>query len=78
MAEKMIKCGVKRESGFLYFVDKNGDVARTPMARGRKKGKGEQEVMSKSGVTREKGFLYFLDKEGDVARTPMARGRKKK
>lgn len=78
MAEKISKSGVKREQGYLYFVDKNGNVARTPMARGRKKGKGKQEVISKTGVTREKGFLYFLDKEGDVARTPMARGRKKK
>jgi hypothetical protein len=27
---------VSRESGFLYFIDKDGDVARAPMARGRK------------------------------------------
>jgi len=27
---------VTRESGWLYFIDKNGDVARSPMARGRK------------------------------------------
>ena len=24
------------QSGFLYFIDKNGHVARSPMARGRK------------------------------------------
>ena len=35
-AEKVATAGVTRESGWLYFIDKNGDVARSPMARGRK------------------------------------------
>jgi hypothetical protein len=34
--EEVAKAGVTRESGFLYFIDKNGHVARAPMARGRK------------------------------------------
>ena len=40
MAEKVAKVGVKKESGYLYFVDKKGNVSRASMARGRKKGKG--------------------------------------
>ena len=36
MAEKVAKAGVKKESGYLYFVDKQGDVSRAKMARGRK------------------------------------------
>jgi hypothetical protein len=39
MAEKVCKCGVKKQSGYLYFVDKKGDVSRAKMARGRKKKK---------------------------------------
>lgn len=78
MAEKVTKVGLKRESGYLYFIDKNGNVARTIMARGRKKGKTSQEVVSKTEVKRESGYLYFIDKEGDISRTIMARGRKKK
>jgi hypothetical protein len=35
-AEKVANAGVSRESGYLYFIDKNGDVARAKMARGRK------------------------------------------
>jgi len=27
---------VTRESGWLYFIDKDGDVSKAPMARGRK------------------------------------------
>ena len=36
MAEKVAKVGVKKEGGYLYFVDKLGDVSRAKMARGRK------------------------------------------
>jgi hypothetical protein len=78
MAEKVAKAGITREAGYLYFLDKNGNVSRTVMARGRKKGKGKQEVVAKTGVKREAGFLYYIDKAGDVSRTVMARGRKKK
>ena len=34
MAEKVAKVGIKREAGYLYFVDKNGDISRSKMARG--------------------------------------------
>ena len=35
--KKMVgKAGVNRESGWLYFIDKDGDVSRAKMARGRK------------------------------------------
>ena len=39
MAEKVSKVGVKREIGFLYYIDKQGDVSRAKMARGRKAAK---------------------------------------
>ena len=40
MAEIVAKAGIKRVSGYLYFIDKNGNVACAPMSRaGRKKGK---------------------------------------
>ena len=39
MAEKVCKCGIKKESGYLYFVDKQGDVSRAKMARGGKEKK---------------------------------------
>ncbi|MDR0676096.1 MAG: hypothetical protein LBF97_03530 [Elusimicrobiota bacterium] len=76
MAEKVAKAGVKRESGYLYYLDKNGDVSRAKMARGKDKG-GAPQVVTKLGIKREKGYLYYLDKNGDVSRAKMARGRKK-
>lgn len=36
MAEKVVKVGLKRQEGFLYYIDKDGDISRTKMARGRK------------------------------------------
>jgi hypothetical protein len=76
MAEKVKKSGVKKESGYLYFVDKDGDVSRAVMARGgRKKGATKKEKVAKVGVKKESGYLYFVDKDGDVSRAVMARGR---
>ena len=77
MAKKVEKCGVKKESGYLYFVDKDGDVSRAAMARGGKKGgKAKAEKVAKAGVKKEGGYLYFVDKDGDISCAPMARGRK--
>ncbi len=73
MAEKVAKAGVKKAPGFLYFVDKQGDVSRAKMARGKKKG-GKPEKVTKVGVKKQSGFLYFVDSKGDVSRAKMARG----
>lgn len=79
MAKKVAKAGVKRAAGYLYFIDKKGNVARAKMARGKKKGgKGKIDVVAKTGIKKEKGFLYFLDKQGDVSCAKMARGKRKK
>ncbi len=78
MARKVAKVGVKKEKGYLYFVDKKGNVARVPMARGKNVKKGKAEVVAKTGIKKEDGYLYFVDKNGDVAQAKMARGRKKK
>ncbi len=74
MAEKVAKAGVKKEKGYLYFVDKHGNVARAKMARGGgKKGRQRQEVVAKVGVKKVGGYLYFVDRNGDVSRAKMAR-----
>jgi len=39
MAEKVEKVGVKKEKGYLYFVDKKGNVSRAKMVRGGSKKK---------------------------------------
>ena len=74
MAEKVAKVGVKKQVGFLYFVDKSGDISRAKMARGRKGKAGKIEKVAKVGVKKVGGYLYFVDKGGDVSRAKMARG----
>ena len=77
MSEKVAKLGLSKQSGFLYFLDKDGDVSRTVMSRGRGSGvsKVKPEKVERSGVKKEPGFLYFIDKDGDVSKAKMSRGR---
>jgi hypothetical protein len=77
MAEKVAKVGVKKADGYLYFVDKQGDVSRAKMARAGKKG-GKPEKVAKVGVKKQKGYLYFIDKSGDISKAKMVRGGRKK
>ena len=77
MSEKVEKAGVKREKGYLYYLDKQGDVSRAKMARGGKKGGSPKKVV-KLGVKRKQGYLYFIDKQGDVSAAKMARAGKRR
>ena len=64
----------KKEKGWLYYLDKNGNVSRAKMVRrGTKAKKTPPQVIAKCGVKRENGWLYFIDKQGDVAKAKMAR-----
>ena len=51
MAEVVKETGVKKESGYLYYLDKQGDVSRSQMARAGKGG-GNAEKVANAGVTR--------------------------
>ena len=78
MAEVVCRCGVKRQAGYLYFVNKQGNAARVPMARAGKKSSKKQEVLHKCGIKRKAGYLYFVDKKGNVAMAKMNRGGRKR
>ena len=74
MAEVVRTTGVSKESGYLYYLGKDGNVWRSKMARAGKGG-GNAEKVSDAGVSRQSGYLYYIDKNGDVSRSAMARGR---
>ena len=78
MAELVAKVGVRKAEGYLYFVDKHGDVSRAKMVRGKGKKAGKPEKVAKVGVKKQGGYLYFIDKKGNVSRAKMARGGKKR
>lgn len=65
MQEIVVRTGVVRETGFLYYL-KGTDIYRG------KKGSKAQLVKEVS-FKRQSGYLYFLDKDGHVARSPMKR-----
>lgn len=75
MAQTVAKVGVKKEKGYLYFIDKDGDISRVPMARGGNAKKHKKEKVAKVGVEKEAGYLYFLNKDGHIGRAKLARGR---
>ena len=77
MAQKVAKAGVKRVKGYLYFVDKKGDISCAKMSRGSKKG-GSPKKVAKVGVCKKDGYLYFVDKQGDVSCAKMVRGGRKR
>ena len=76
-AKKVAKVGIKKEKGYLYFVDKHGDISCAKMARGSRKG-GSPKKVAKVGIKKQAGFLYFIDKQGDISCAQMVRGGKKK
>ena len=77
MAQKVVKLGIKRQKGYLYYIDKKGDVSCAKMARGKSKG-GNPKKVAKVGLKKKKGFLYFIDKKGDISCAKMVRGGRKK
>ena len=40
--KKVAKVGIKKEAGFLYFIDKQGDISCAAMVKGGKKKKGKK------------------------------------
>lgn len=71
-----LKLGLKKEPGYFYFLDKNGNAARIRMARKGQRTDRRPEVLIKCSIKRKTGHLYYIDKKGNVAFTKMARGRK--
>jgi len=69
--EKISKLGLKKEKGYLYYLDDHGDVYRVKVEyQGRKSQ--AAEFIAKCGISQKEGFLYFIDGDGDVSRSPVA------
>ena len=69
--ELVLKTNIKKESPWLYFLDKDGDISRGKMgalisvnpARYAK-----AEKVKRLGIKREKGFFYRINDDGDNIR----------
>ena len=79
MATKVAKLGIKKEEGWLYYLDKRGNISRAKMGRGRKASSVKPQLVANAGIKRKEGFLYFIDRQGDLSMVKMSRkGRKRK
>lgn len=70
---RLSKERIKREKGYLYFIDKAGDISRVKMKRSGKKYKAKREKVLKVGIKKKPGMLYYVDKMGYVAAKPIKR-----
>ena len=76
--EKVEKLGIKKESGYLYFV-KGQEVYKNPLkVAGGASVKGKAELVATGTFSPDGNFLYFVDKQGDVGRSPRAVGGQKR
>ena len=59
---------IARESGYLYFIGKDGYVWRTPMKANKK---GSKKKVGGERVDKKRGYLYYLDQAGYVCEAKM-------
>lgn len=80
--EVVAEAPLVREKGYLYFLDKNGDIGRrkrNPGHHDKRSYNYPNEKVVKLGVKKERGYLYFLKPNPKgvlVQRVLMQRGRK--
>ncbi len=68
--EKVCRCGVIRQPGYLYYLDAESRVARSKMVRpqrGKKKILAP-EILGQTEIVRDPKYIYFLDDDGDISR----------
>jgi hypothetical protein len=76
MAELVKKLGIKRESGWVYFVDADGDVSRGRVGAivGFNPTRYAKPVkVMIVGIAREEGFLYRVSEDGDIVRESQSK-----
>lgn len=72
-AELVLEVGLLREEGWLYYLDKDCNIARSQTRRGKKRQEPTVEVVYETSVVRDAAFLYFLGEDGDLYRRKLCR-----
>jgi hypothetical protein len=57
---------LRRQPGYIYFIDKQGDLARTKRSTGHYRQKFPHHKVTKLTIKRKAGYWYFVDKAGRV------------
>ncbi len=76
-AQKAMKCQVIRETGYLYFIDEEGDISRLKMARGGKKKAAAKKPVRKTVKKKTRNKYFFLAIGRITIKKPVERIKKK-
>lgn len=58
------------ESGYIYFINDDGNVCRVPESNNPGK-RIKTQILSKTKIKKELGYVYYLDDIGDIRRTSL-------
>lgn len=72
MGIKIGKEKIQRESGYLYYVGKDGFVWAVPMRHNKR---GKKKRVGNDKISKDRGYLYYLGKDGFVYRAKMKNAR---
>ena len=70
--ELVATCNIQKEQGYLYFVNREGNVIKTKM-RAHQTGE-TQVIVAHTRIVREPNYLYYVGQDGNVYRSQMHRG----
>ena len=74
---KVAKVGVKKKPGYLYFVDKQGDISCAPMKRGGTKKKAKKKAKKKVAKKKAKKKVAKKKAKKKVAKKKAKKAKKK-
>jgi hypothetical protein len=67
--EIIVNSKINREDGYLYYIDKDGDISRIKMSQ-----KGKPEKVMTLNIRKEMDYLYYIDKDGHICRCLTSQG----
>ena len=67
-AEKILKTGLIRKPGYMYFLDKDLNICCAPMHPKHMKNPKKRIVVATPVLKRESRYIYRIDSDGDLAR----------
>ena len=70
--EKLETLGLKREKGYLYYINKEGDLWKVAA-----RDKTKKAIVKPLGIKKDDGYLYYLDKDGDISKSKMVSGNRR-
>ncbi len=68
MGQKIGSEKITRDSGYLYYIAKDGFVWAAPMKHNKK---GKKKKAGTEKISKESGYMYYLGKDGYVYKAKL-------